>query len=315
MSVKAISMDQSPVRAPGLSIDAISHLVVAVSDCARAAAFYRDLLGFTHVGSDILPDCSSHEIVSTASGQRVVLAEVKGRPDLRETGVHQAYRVTAADREQIVARLNKAGVEVKRYIEDRPAEERDNFYLFDPDGNRVQLVAAARGGIDHACVQVPDILWAERFWGIELGLVPDHRVGWKTADYVRARLWAEGLEDMAPGTRRMDKRYTVMVNRKTVPRCSMQLFYRAGDAIIGIYLANKHYQAPPEEQITGVPRVAFSASRSTLDLAAEALAAHGRPFAGPIVQPASSPFEAVVSFRDNGGNFFELTTPRRGAAS
>lgn len=305
-------MDLRPVRVAGLAIEAISHLVVAVSDRARATAFYRDMLGFTHAGADMLPDCGVHDVLTTASGQRIVLAEYKGQPDLRETGVHQAYRVAAADRAEIVARLAKAGVEVFRYIEDRPAEERDNCYFFDPEGNRVQLVVAPRSGIDHVCVQVADILWAERFYGSELGLAADHRVGWRTGDYVRARRWAEGEEDMAPGTRRLDKRYTVMVNRKTVPRCNMQLFYRAGDAVIGIYLANKHFQEPPEDQIVGIPRTAFTAPRKTLDDAAMVLQAHGRRFQGPIAQPASSPFEAVLYFKDNGGNFLELNTPRGG---
>lgn len=308
-------MDQRPVRTAGLRIDSISHLVVAAADRARAIAFYRDMLGFKPVGSDMLAECGRHDVLAAGAGQHLVLAEAAaGRPDLRDTGVHQAYRVTSAGREEIVTRLAAAGVEVFRYIEDRPAEERDNVYTFDPDGNRVQLVAAAQSGIDHACVQVPDVLWAERFFGTELGLPLDHRVGWKTADYVRARKWADGEEDMAPGTRRMDKRYTVMVNRKTVPRCNMQLFYRAGDAIIGIYLANKHLQEPPEEQITGVPRMAFAAPRATLDRAAETLAAHGRPFKGPVAQPSSSPFEAVLYFKDNGGNYYELATPRGGRA-
>lgn len=315
MSVKAISMDPQPVRAAGLAIEAISHLVVAVADRARARAFYGDLLGFKAVGTDVLADCGRHDLLVTPSGQQLVLAEAAKGADLRETGVHQAYRFTAGEREQVAARLTAAGVEVQRYGEDRPAEAGDNFYAFDPDGNRVQLVAAARGGIDHACVQVPDVLWAERFWGSELGLALDHRVGWRTADYVRARKWADGEEQMAPGTRRMDKRYTVMVNRKTVPRCNMQLFYRAGDAIIGVYLANKHVQEPPEEQLVGVPRIAFRAPRQTLDRAAEALAYHGRPFKGPFAPPAGQPFEAVLHFKDNGGNFFELVTPLSGAQS
>lgn len=305
-----MSMDARPVRSAGLAIDSISHLVVAVSDRVRSAVFYRDMLGFKPAGSDMLAECGSHDVLATASGQLVALAETTGRPDLRETGVHQAYRVTTAEREQIVSRLTAAGIDVLRYGEDRPAEAGDNVYVFDPDGNRVQLVVGARGGIDHAAVQVPDVLWAERFWGSELGLPVDHRVGWKTGDYVRAKKWADGEEQMAPGTRRLDKRYTVMVNRKTVARCNMQLFYRAGDAVLGIYLANKHLQEPPETQIIGVPRTAFCASRQTLDRAAEVLATHERPFKGPIGQPASSPFEAVLYFKDNGGNFFELCTRR-----
>jgi catechol 2,3-dioxygenase-like lactoylglutathione lyase family enzyme len=305
--------DPNPGRAAGLKIDTISHLVVTVSDRARGSEFYKGLLGFSPVGSDMMAECGAHQVLAAPSGQRLILAEAANRHDLRETGVHQAYSVTASDRERIVAKLAAEGNRVLRYKEDQPAEANDNYYLFDPDGNRIQLVAGARGGIHHACVQVSDILWSERFYRDVLGFPIEHRVGWKTADYIRARKWANGEEDMAPGTRRLDKRYTVMVNRATVPRVNMQLFFRAGDAVIGTYLANKHFQEPPEEQLAGVPRIGLAVARHVLDDAAKRLSVHGRPFLGPTAQPASSPFEAVLYFKDMGGNFLELCTPRRGA--
>ncbi len=48
------------------------------------------------------------------------------------------------------------------------------------------------------------------------------------------------------GARRLEQRYTVMGNRKIVPRCNMQLYFRAGDAILSVYLANKNFQESPE---------------------------------------------------------------------
>jgi catechol-2,3-dioxygenase len=128
---------------------------------------------------------------------------------------------------------------------------------------------------------------------------------------VRARKWASGEENMAPGTRRLDQRYTVMVNRKTVPRCNMQLFFRAGDAVLGVYLGNKHFQEPPEEQAIGATRIAFAAPRAELDRVAQMIAATGRACEGPVVHPQSSGLEASVYFRDPGGNFMEVCTPRR----
>jgi catechol-2,3-dioxygenase len=288
---------------------------VTVGDCHEAIGFYARLFGLAgEEGDEQLPGCGHHRVLRLPSGQRLVLTAQDGRPDLAETGVHQAYRVGRSRREAIRSRLGARGIEIFAYKEDRPAEEADNFYFRDPDGNRVQIVAGDGGAqepaIDHACVQLADILWAERFYGTELGLAVDHRVGWRTADYVRARKWAEGEEDMAPGTRRMDKRYTVMVNRKTVPRANMQIFYRAGGSVIGLYLANKHFQEPPEEQLVGAPRIALKTSRAALDRAASRLEAHKRPFLGPLLHPDSAPLEASLYFKDTGGNFLELCALR-----
>ena len=304
----------SPPIVRSLALEGIAHLAVSVSDLAAAVAFYREL-GFSEAGSDVLPHCGSHTAMRAASGQILALVPTADVPDLRETGVHQAYRVSATERDAIRARLAAKGVEVFTYKEDRPAEESDNFYFYDPSGNRVQLVISGKGtgvlGIDHAAIQLPDMLWAEKFYGEDLGLAVEHRVGWQTADYVRARAWGEGKEDMAPGTRRLDKRYTVMVKQKTVPRANMQLFLKAGDATLAIFLANKHFQESPEEQAIGTPRIAFSAPRAELDRAAKLIAATGRACEGPVTHPASSSLEASFYFRDRGGNFIELCTPRK----
>jgi catechol 2,3-dioxygenase-like lactoylglutathione lyase family enzyme len=309
-------------RTSALDVTGIAHLVVDVGDLDRAIDFYSRVLGLRRIGRDVLPSCGAHALLATASGQAVALALKADRPDLSETGVHQAYRVSPDARAAITKALIAEGVDIRTYKEDRSAEERDNFYFRDTDGNRLQLVqtdaneaapAAGLAGIDHAAVQVADMLWAEAFYAEGLGLPVDHRVGWKTADYVRARKWAAGEEDMAPGTRRLDQRYTVMVNRKTVPRANMQLFLRAGRGAVGVYLANKHFQEPPEEQIVGTPRIALAVDgRDRLDAAARRLAFHRRPFEGPVTHSSSAPIEASLYFKDPGGNFFELCVVRKG---
>lgn len=303
-------------RAPTLAVKGIGYLAAETTDLDAAVEFYRRVLRLKFVGRDMLPACAAHVVLATDSGQLVVLTGNPNRPDLSETGVHQAYRVSPAARAAIASALASEGIDVKTYKEDPPAEQRDNFYFQAPCGNRIQLVvtdtATAPGvaGIDHAAVQVADMLRSEVFYTQELGLAVDHRVGWATADYVRARKWAAGEEDMAPGTRRLDKRYTVMVNRKVVPRANMQLFVRAGDATIGLYLANKHFQEPPEELPAGTPRIALATTRAQIDAAAQILAARRRIFAGPVSHPASAPIAASLYFRDVCGNFLELCAPR-----
>jgi catechol-2,3-dioxygenase len=308
-------------RPSALDLAGISHLVVEVGDLDKAADFYSRILGLKLVGRDVLPNCGAHVALKSPSGQWVALVSNPDRLDLREMGVHQAYRVSVGAKAAISARLLAEGIEIKTYKEDRTAEDGDNFYFFDPAGNRLQLVVAKSAmategvsGIDHAAVQVADMMWAEEFYTNEFRLAVDHRVGWKTADYARARKWAAGEEDMAPGTRRLDERYTVMVNRKKVPRANMQIFVRVGSgSVLGVYLAHKHFQESPEEQIVGSPRTAFAvANRAALDSAAKLLASHGRKYVGPMVHAAASPIEESLYFKDTGGNFFELCVPRKG---
>lgn len=299
-------------------MEGISHIVIEVSDLKRGEAFYRDVLGFELLGYDRAPDCGRNVVLRAASGQWLILSERSEPRSLPETGVHQAYRVVPADREAIGTKLAARDVSVHSYKEDRPIEEADNFYFYDPDGNRVQLVTSktrygAGGkilGIDHAAVECHDLEWAEDFYVKALGLTVDHRVGWRTADYVRAKLWGEGKEEMAPGTRRWDQRYTVMEQKRRLPRPNTQLFVRVGDAVLGIYLATQHRQEPPEDQIAGTPRVGFRAGRRALDETAKLLKERRSPVRGPMEHPASIPVAASLYFKDPGGNFLELCVPR-----
>ncbi|HWP60886.1 MAG TPA: VOC family protein [Candidatus Acidoferrales bacterium] len=297
-------------------MDGMSHIVIEVSDLKRSEDFYR-LLGFKPLGSDRVPECGRNAVFGTACGQRVILSESREPRTLPETGVHQAYRVTRARRDAIAKRLLAGDVTVHDYKEDRPAEAGDNFYFYDPDGNRIQLVAAGTDaadgetilGIDHAAIECHDLEWAEDFYVEVLGLSVDHRVGWRTEDYVRARLWGEGKEHMAPGTRRWDQRYTVMEQKRRIPRPNTQLFVRAGDSVLGVYLATQHRQEPPEEQAVGTPRIGFRARREILEKIARLLA--GRRFAsrGP-VEHSDTALEASLYVRDPGGNFLEICIPR-----
>ncbi|MGH7845978.1 MAG: VOC family protein [Candidatus Binatia bacterium] len=299
-------------------MDGISHLVVEVSDLKRGEEFYRGILGFDLLGHDRFPDCGRSVLLQAASGQWLILSENSQPRSLPQTGVHQAYRIALSDREAIGKKLAARRIEVHTYKEDRPAEGGDNFYFYDPDGNRIQLVASKAGsdtcgkamGIDHAAVECHDLEWAEDFYVKILGLSVDHRVGWHTADYLRAKLWGEGKEDMAPGTRRWDQRYTVMEQKRRIPRPNTQLFLRVGDAVLGIYLATEHRQEPPEKQIAGTPRVGFRADHRALDETRKLLSERRFPVDGPIEHPVSTPLAASLYVRDPGGNFLEICVPR-----
>jgi catechol 2,3-dioxygenase-like lactoylglutathione lyase family enzyme len=296
------------------TIAGISHLVVEVSDLERSRRFY-ELLGFVGAGLESWPDCNESTTLKTASKQCLVLCR-RTQPNVStDTGVHQAYRVGAGWHEKIAEKLKAQSVEIHNYKEDRPAEAPANFYFHDPDANRIQLVAsndAADGvqAIDHAAVEVVDIEWAEDFYVNLLGLPVDCRIGWRTEDYLRAKLWGEGKEAMAPGTRRWDKRYTVMEQKRLLPRPNTHFFVRAGEAVLGIYLATQHRQEPPEEQPVGTPRIALATDSRGIETVAKALEESGKPVAGPKIHPASTPIASSVYFKDPGGNFLELCVVR-----
>jgi catechol 2,3-dioxygenase-like lactoylglutathione lyase family enzyme len=296
------------------AITGISHLVVEVSDLERSRRFY-ELLGFAGAGPESWPDCNESTTLKTASRQYLVLCRRSRANVSTDTGAHQAYRVAAACREKIAEKLKAESVEIHNYKEDRPAESPENFYFHDPDGNRIQLVtsnAAAEGvqAIDHAAVEVVDIEWAEDFYANRLGLPVDCRVGWRTEDYLRAKLWGEGKEAMAPGTRRWDKRYTVMEQKRLLPRPNTHFFVRAGDAVIGVYLARQHRQEPPEEQPAGTPRIALRTDAEGMEIVASALNKRGTVAAGPKKHSAAAPIASSLYFKDPGGNFVELCVTR-----
>jgi catechol 2,3-dioxygenase-like lactoylglutathione lyase family enzyme len=303
-------------RREDIKLDGIAYLAVNVADLAAAKDFYCGLLGFTPEPDTRLPECGRHAVVATASGQRVALCQSDGFAPSAETGIHNGYRVTAQARQTILDRLAREKIEVLTYHEIRPAEAKDNCYVYDPCGNRLQLVVTdkpANGtsasliqGIDHATLQAADVEWEEDFYARRLGLPIDCVVGWRTADYVLARAWKDGKEAMAPGQMRLDKRYSTIHGTDPVPRPNMQLFVKTGSETLGIYLANKHFLYPPEELLVGTPRVAFRVSRTALSAIATQMEADGYPTSGLVDHPSSAPARQSLYCKDLGGNFIEF---------
>lgn len=309
---------QSLVATPEQSIPVvgIGHIAIAVSDLDAAREFYCDALGFADAGSDSIPECGRHRVVAAASGQRVALTVDSALPPA-DTGIHQAYCVSPSARAEILGRLASRQVAVSTYREDRPAERDDNCYFLDPFGNRIQLVTGKAASdktlivaIDHVGVQCDDIEWMEMLYVGRFGMAMDHLVGASTADYERATAWGEGKEEMAPGTRRWDKRFYVAPGQTPlVARPNMQFFVKAGRDVFGVFLATKHDQEPPEEMIVGCPRTSFIVPEAELDRIAGLVRDFRLPMVGPVRHPASIGWAASLYFKDRGANFIEFRTP------
>lgn len=304
-----------------IAATAISHVVVETADLIRARRFYSEVIGTTHEFSEVWPDCGGQAAsFRLASGQSLVLVERVAPRAFADTGAHVAYRAAPIALAAIVARAESAGIAVHRFVEDRPEEVKDNVYLADPDGNRIQLVAAtgsASGisGIDHAAVLVSDIEWEDDYWVEALGLKALHRVGWATKDFIRAREWGEGKEDMAPGTRRWDQRYRDIPGarpgqERKVARPNPQLFLDFGGGgdgpVVGLFLSQRHIQEPPLDVTRGTPRVGLAVADDALDGLARALATLGAQVDGPVVHSSGAALKRSVYLRDRCGVFVEF---------
>ncbi len=328
-------MNGAPSRADCPAVQGISHLVIEVADAARAARFYADTLGIVGNALETWP-YADELALALPSGQMLVLKSGDTEKNLEDTGIHQAYGCTPEARSMIEEKLAGAGIPIHHYHEDRPAESQEPFYFSDPDANRIQLVNIPRNspgngpgntpgntpgiwGIDHAAIQASDMEWEESFFIEGLGFAVDHRVGWNTKDYVRARAWAAGEEDMAPGTRRMDHRYRDNPGAKPgtsreVPRPNIQIFLSLGASVLGIFLATRHCQEPSPDQARGTPRTAFVLDRAGLEAMAADLGATGVALEGPVAHDRGTPIAESLYFRDPCGNFLEFCVPAAGVS-
>lgn len=278
--------------------------VIEVAEVPRALRFYRDLLGFEERGRG-----AEGTVLAHGDGE-ILLVERAAPKTLPESGVHWAFRYPGSGAPDVAARLARAGVPVHRHREDRPAEREDPRYAADPDGNRIQLVAGERAGLDHAAIETHDLEWSEVFYTQVLGGVVEARVGWRMDDYVRAWAWGRGEDECAPGTRRHDKRYTRVENEAVLPRPNAQVFVAlAPGVVLGLYLATEHRQEPPPGVFRGTPRVALRVTPAAL----EELERRLREIRLRCLPASSSggPFEregGAIFARDPGGNFIELRT-------
>lgn len=303
---------------PALSaqIKGISHVTVEVGDLDAAETFYVSTLGFAAVGRDLWPvDGGAPTLTLKAGSQYVVLVKRAPRNDPRTLAAHQAYAMTADARTKLIESLTAKGVTIHRFREDRPTEADNNVYIDDPSGNRIQFVArdAAKAlAIDHVGIETNNILWSRQFYESWFGFKVEHRVGWKTSDYVAAKsLGEKGMEAAMPGARYWNERYSQFeTERKALRPCAQLYFGLGGGASLAVYLAPRQYQAPRDDLVRGTPCLGLATSDEGLKQAVDYLRELGRDCEGPVTHGKDSPISASVYVKDPGANFLELCVAR-----
>jgi len=135
---------------PAIEIRGIDHVVLRVSDVARAIGFYCDVLGCTvekrqeHIGLIQLRAGRSLIDLVDVAGK---LGRMGGAPPGEEgrNMDHFALRIATLDAAAIGAKLEAHGVAPGEVAERYGAEgEGPSIYIRDPDGNTVELKGPPR---------------------------------------------------------------------------------------------------------------------------------------------------------------------------
>jgi lactoylglutathione lyase len=144
-----------------MAIQCLAHIGICVSEIERSRRFYRDLLGFKEVARlqvvgqpsatllD-LPELDLRAWFLERDGVRIELLTYARPGAEREPGVrpmnrcgltHLAIRID--DFEATLAALRAAGVAVMEHTRiHNPQFDADVAYVLDPDGTRIELIAA-----------------------------------------------------------------------------------------------------------------------------------------------------------------------------
>jgi catechol 2,3-dioxygenase-like lactoylglutathione lyase family enzyme len=288
----------------------IVGIVSDVGDLAATEAFYDPILRHAGGGWEQTP-----ESVRFLSNRHALSLHWRQQPQITEAvGRHQAYRVPADLIETIVQELAELGHRAEWWHEDHPSERAVSAYLLDPAGNRVQLVPSTPeelkrlGFIDHVGIEVHDLESAEVFYEKVLGGRIDYYHGRRALDYQAALAWRDGGDPCAPWTRlwpgaglSTDPRH-----KSHAPHPNQQVYFRFGETRLALFLAGKHRQEPPEDQVTGTPRVVFESPLS-ISTIAQRLAKPPISLTPEDRLPMTFQVEAPAMYlRDPGGNFVQI---------
>ena len=115
----------------GLQVTQIDHVSVLITDFERSRRFYRDILGLKEIAK---PRTFDFAVAWFDLGNQQLHLLLKDQPDSRSPR-HFALRVTDAAAARTYVR--ERGL---RPEETTPIPGADRFFVYDPDGNRIEII-------------------------------------------------------------------------------------------------------------------------------------------------------------------------------
>jgi len=114
-----------------LAVTQIDHVSVIITDVERSRRFYRDLLGLKEINK---PRTFDFVVLWFELGSHQLHLLLKDRPDSRSPR-HFALRVSDAGAARSYFRERGIATE-----ETTPIPGADRFFIYDPDGNRIEII-------------------------------------------------------------------------------------------------------------------------------------------------------------------------------
>lgn len=128
-----------------MRIKELGHVVLYVTSLERSAGFYRDTLGFTHIGTMSLGGRGGAAAFSSGrTHHELLLIEIGGQPKKRgvpEPGLyHIGFKVADSHEEllRVHGELTEKGVTIVGASDHTVTH---SLYILDPDGNELELYA------------------------------------------------------------------------------------------------------------------------------------------------------------------------------
>jgi len=114
-----------------IQIMQIDHASVLITDVERSRSFYRDLLGLKEIAK---PKTFDFVVLWFDLGDQQLHLLLKHQPDSRSPR-HFALRVKDVQTARSYFRAKSVPVE-----ETTPIPGADRFFIYDPDGNRIEII-------------------------------------------------------------------------------------------------------------------------------------------------------------------------------
>ena len=124
-------------------VDGFSHLVVQVTDLDRSEKFYQDVLALDLVGRDLVNEEGPNSLLTTNTGQMVVLIKVPEVEPFRpnSNSIHHAWLLTVEQYKRAQERMRAYGYSIEDSREEFRALGERSMDIYDPDGHRYQVQA------------------------------------------------------------------------------------------------------------------------------------------------------------------------------